>query len=317
MKIRSILITLIALFSLAACAQITPTPAPPAPRAPTSPRPTQAWVSAVDGTGSRGVWLVLEGAGGDRTLVSAVVNDEVGLLDVAERSISKRRLGEELLTLRAESPLPWVDAPAGWAVALLREARDRHGETPGPVPRELARRLDALAGAATPEPPVYARIPAAGVAADPTLLDHSGELLALPELAGWFLDPGSVQTDALELLQAKESRLVVSDQIKAERTAALVDRVADAQFAPEARRRWQGRLEETAFVLLETGRPSDAHRALAVARALADPARAARHIPFVRALVERSLEIASEVALGRLSAADVSRRPRPPRGAPA
>jgi len=143
------------------------------------------------------------------------------------------------------------------------------------------------------------------------LLETSAGLLELPELAGWFLDPPSVQSEALELLQAKESRLVVSDQVKAERQAALIDRTIEAQFDAHARRLWQRRLEEQAFVLDETGRRDAARQALAVALALADPERLVRRIPFVRALVERSLEVAGEVALGRLPADQVRRVPPP------
>src|SRR5207249_2795967 len=108
---------------------------------------------------------------------------------------------------------------------------------------------------------------------------------------------------------ARESRLVVSDQVKAEREAALVDRVVDAQLGGSARRLWAGRLEEQAFVLLETGRPAEARMAAAVARAFADPTRDPRHLPFARALVERSLEVAGEVALGRVPAESVRRTP--------
>jgi hypothetical protein len=134
--------------------------------------------------------------------------------------------------------------------------------------------------------------------------------LALPELTGWFLDPASVASDGVEWLQAQESRLVVSDQIKAERRAALVDRVLETHFDAAARRRWQERLEEQAYVLLVLGRAEAARTAVAVARALADSERALRRVPFLRALTERSLEVAGEVATGRLSAETASRAPR-------
>jgi hypothetical protein len=94
-----------------------------------------------------------------------------------------------------------------------------------------------------------------------------------------------------------------------------VDRVVEAQFEPAARQRWRARLEEQAFVLHATGRPAEARQALAVALALADPERPARHVPFVRALVERSLVIAGEVALGRLPADQVRRAPPSPHAA--
>jgi hypothetical protein len=105
---------------------------------------------------------------------------------------------------------------------------------------------------------------------------------------------------------------VVSDQIKAERLAALVDRIIETRFDAPARRLWQGRLEEQAYVLLALGRETDAASAVAVARALATGGDTLRRIPFLRALVERSLEVAGEVATGRLSAAAASRAPRAP-----
>jgi hypothetical protein len=135
-------------------------------------------------------------------------------------------------------------------------------------------------------------------------------LLALPELAGWFLDPTSVSSEALEWLQAKESRLVVSDQIKTERLAALIDRIIESRFDAPTRARWQGRLEEQAYVLLALGRAPEAASAVAVARALADREAVLWRIPFLRALVERSLEVAGEVATGQLSVQAVSRAPR-------
>lgn len=293
-------------------AGVTPPEAPrPSRPARARPVPSRAWASAIDGTGTRGVWLLLEGALGERTLLSAVVSDAAGVLDAASGPIAKRRLDERLLALQAESPLKWVEVPASWAARVLLEAARRHDARGTPLPGDLRRWVDGLGEPDPAErPPVYARLAPETIAADPTLLDRSAELLALPELAGWFLDPPALQSDALELLQARETRLVVSDQTKAERVAALVDRVIDGHFDAEARERWQHRLEETAFVLVETGRAAEASVALAAALALADAARPARHVPFVRALVEKSLEIAGEVTLGRIRADEVSRLPR-------
>ncbi|HEV8673156.1 MAG TPA: hypothetical protein VGX21_03855 [Methylomirabilota bacterium] len=298
-------------------AGVTP-PAGPAPArpAPAAPVPREAWASALDGTGSRGCWVVLEGPLGERTLLSAIVNDTVGLLDFAAGPIAKKRLEERLRAIRGESALPWVGLPPGWALHLLAEAAGRLEAAGTPLPGNLARWRSTLPPPVEATPPVYDHIPARSVADDPSLLERSAELLALPELAGWFLDPPAVQAEALELLQAKESRLVVSDQVKAERRAAVIEGVIEAQFGPEARQRWQRRLEEQAWILLETGRAAAARLAVAAARALADPARPAHRIPFVRALVERSLEVAGEVALGRVPAEQVRRIPRPPRAAP-
>jgi hypothetical protein len=269
----------------------------------------EAWVSAVDGTGGRGLWLTLAGPYGERTLLAAIISDETGLVDFSAGVIAKKRVAERLDALRAESPLPWVAVPARWAWATLVAAAEQaraHGQA---VPVELARWTDRLGTPAAEPAPIHARLPPAA-AEDPARLERSAALLALPELAGWFLDPTSVSSEALEWLQAKESRLVVSDQIKTERLAALIDRIIETRFDAPTRARWQGRLEEQAYVLLALGRAPEAASAVAVARALADREAVLRRIPFLRALVERSLEMAGEVATGRLSAQAVSRAPR-------
>jgi hypothetical protein len=292
-------------------AGVTPPSPPPVLALPALPKPAQAWMSAVDGTGTRGVWLVLEGPVGERILISAIVNDQAGFLDGAAGRVTKKHLLTRLGALRADSPLPWVEVPPGWAVAILVEARDDHRRRGVPAPGNLDRWLDGLPEVADVDVPPILEGP--GEPGDDGALERSAEILALPELASWFLDPPAVQADAVDLLQSRESRLVVSEQIRAERTAALVDRVIDRELTPAARRLWQRRLRATALVLARTGRPEPARRALAAARALGDPARPARHIPFVRGLVERSLEIAGEVALGKVAAADVSRQPVSPR----
>jgi hypothetical protein len=269
----------------------------------------EAWMSAVDGTGGRGLWLTLVGPYGERTLLAAMISDETGLLDFSAGAIAKKRVDERFRALRAESPLPWVSVPPSWAWVILVAAADRARATGGAVPAELERWIERLGAPAAETAPIHARLPATAIQ-DPALLERSGALLALPELNGWFLDPSSVSSESLEWLQARESRLVVSDQIKAERLAALVDRIIETRFDAPTRRLWQGRLEEQAYVLLALGRETEAASTVAVARVLATGGDTLRRIPFLRALVERSLEVAGEVATGRLSAEAASRAPR-------
>jgi hypothetical protein len=269
----------------------------------------EAWVSAVDGSGGRGLWLTLAGPYGERTLLAAMLSDETGLVDFSSGAIPKKRVEERLRVLRAESPLPWVAAPASWAWATLVAAAERSRATGGAVPPELDQWIARLGPPVAEPAPIHARLPAVA-AEDPAVLESSASLLALPELTGWFLDPASVSSESLEWFQARESRLVVSDQIKAERLAALVDRIIETRFDAPARRLWQARLEDQAYVLLALGRATEAASAVAVARALGGRADLLPRIPFLRALVERSLEVAWEVATGRLSAEAASRAPR-------
>ncbi len=270
-------------------------------------RPVRAWLSGIDGTGSRAVWILFErGLGDQRSLCSLILNDEAGILESAGGTITRKRLEAELGHLREHQKLPWVETDPARACALVDEALDLHARA-GTEPPAKFSRWRRLFASPTAGPSGREDAPAAEV--DRYLLDRSTELLELPEFLGWFVDPGSIHEDALALLQARESRLVVSDQIKAEREAAIVDAVIDKLFTGEARRRWSRRLSEMAFILRATGRDEPARLAECVAAALADQAQAARTIPLVRGLALRGLEMGAEVALGRVKLAEVSRAP--------
>jgi hypothetical protein len=279
----------------------------PAPKPIVERRPERAvrgWLSAVDGSGSRAVWLLFETAAGGLELCSLIVNDEVGVVDAAGGEITKKRLETELAALRASQKLPWIEVEPARALHAVGEALAAHrarSTSPPAAFQRWERRF-------TPAEPA----PLATGGADPALVERAPSLLELPELAGWFLEPEHVQADALEVLQGRESKLVVSDQIKAEREDAIVGRVVERELDAEGRRRWARRLAEMVFVFQATDRPEQAALADAAARALGDDTREARGDPFARALARRALEVAAEVALGRLSAAEVSRKPGAP-----
>jgi len=342
-----------------------PPPAPVVQRR--APRAVRAWLSGIDGSGSRAVWILFEGPYGGGLLCSLILNDIVGITEVAGGDITKRRLDAELASLRAAQKLPWVETDPARAVGLVAESLQIHRERGTSPPSAFGRwqpfftevaggditkrRLEAelaslraaqklpwvqteparavglvaeslqihrergtsppsafgrwqpfFTGVAAPEPP-----PAP--VADADRLARSDELLGLPELGGWFLDPETVQSDALEIQETRQSRLVVSDQIKAERQEAILTRVIEREFAPEARRRWARRLAEMAWIFSATDRPEQAANASAAAAAFAESDAAPLRHPLARALAQRALELAGEVSAGRLRAADVSRKP--------
>jgi hypothetical protein len=299
-------------------------PAQAATRAPARPvvtreaeQPVRAWLSGIDGSGSRAAWILFEGGlGRGLRLCSLILNDEAGIMDAAGGPIARKRLEAELRGLRESQKLPWVEVDGRRACALVADALALHERLGTVPPPEFARWrknfLTALSSAGAQKWPPHSPSggqPSSGPPSEPDLLKRSPLLLELPELMGWFVDPARVQHEALALLQARESRLVVSEQIKAEREAAIVDGVVEAQFPPAARQRWASRLREMADIFRLTGRAEPAAMATQAAAALADVERPATAIPFVRALAARGLEMAAEVALGRARLDDVSRAP--------
>jgi hypothetical protein len=279
-------------------------------------QPVRAWLSGIDGSGSRAAWILFEGGlGGGLRLCSLILNDEAGIMDAAGGPIARKRLEAELRALRESQKLPWVEVDGRRACALVADAlalHDRLGTVPPP---EFARWRKHFLAAHREQPSgdqpeaSLSNAPGSPSAAPRPAIAHSADLLDLPELMGWFVDPARVQHEALALLQLRESRLVVSDQIKAEREAAIVDGAVEAQLPEAGRRRWAARLRAMAEIFRMTGRPEAAALAEETAAALADPERPATTIPFARALAARGIEMASEVALGRTRLEDVTRAP--------
>src|SRR5438445_319495 len=134
-----------------------------------------------------------------------------------------------------------------------------------------------------------------------------------PERAAraWVSGCGRSGSRALRLPFAGRFRLAAPDQVEAEREDAIVGRVIERELGPEARRRWARRLAEMALVFDATGRADLGALARAAAAALGDPDVDPRRHPFARALAQRALELAAEVASGRLRASDVSRKVHP------
>src|SRR5262249_38079456 len=146
-------------------------------RAPALPAATpriglaEAWMSAVDGTGARGLWLTLAGPYGERTLLAAMLSDEIGLMDFSAGAISKKLVEERRHALQAESPLPWVAVPPSWAWAMLVGAVERVRATGGAVDPEVDHWIERLGRPPAEPAPIHARLPA-GASPDPALLEQ-------------------------------------------------------------------------------------------------------------------------------------------------
>ena len=261
------------------------------PRAPARPvvergeeRPVRAWVSAIDGSGSRAMWILFEAAFGALELCSVIVNDVAGILEVAGGGITRSRLNAELTALRAAQKLPWLETEPARALGLVAEALALHralGTSPPAAFARWQRRFDVD----VPAPPI---LPAD---ADPVLVARGGELLDPPEMTGWFLEPTTVQADPDESEEARISRVVGHE-------------LDDA-----ARARWARRLLEMVTVFEGTGRAELGAIARAAASALVAPGADSAAQPFARALARRALEVAGEVASGRLPASAATRTP--------
>ena len=245
-------------------------------------RAVRAWLSGIDGSGSRAVWILFEGGlGGGLSLCSLILNDESGILEVAGGPITRKRLERELDSLREHQKLPWVDSDPARAGRLVAEALDLHARLGTEPPRT------------SPGGPVFSATAAA------TLSDPRRRHPPRSTAPCWIARPSSPTSRSSAdgsssrarpggrpaLLQARESRLIVSDRSSGAE-AAIIEASSSALHG-RCTTAVANRLSEMTLIFRPPG-ATTAAMAATVAAALGDEGRPARAIPLVRALVLRA-----------------------------
>jgi hypothetical protein len=289
-----------ALYRLRQQGVATPPPEPVA-SPPRAEPVAEGFVSAFDGRGDRLIWIVRPLATGGVLLIAAEVNEPAGLLGLQAAEIGRKRLREARRELEAAG-LRLLAADWRTLDALLVEAHARAASSDRERDYLRLRPRLTVEPPRPPAEPVSAQVAPPGADEVAGLTADSAGLLDEPELARWLLDPEAAAPFLEELAAARESPLLVSRAAQEERIRAILKRAAETLIPPATLAR---RLEGMAYVFAETGRPTRAREALAVAHGLRE--RPAGDVPFVTALTERGL--------GNLFAADTARREDDRRGA--
>ena len=269
--------------------QVTSEPAPT--RQPTTLEISEAWATDIDATGSRAVWLVADKPLGGVWLAATALNDQRGLLELNLVDTTRKRFLKDLEDAR-QGTGTWVRLPGEYALALLREAVDLTREVGGGLPTRYHALKDVFGEA--PAPPeralVYATISPVEVNFHPEWLDESARLTAEPELAGWHVPlPVELRARALEVARAPTAGLVVPGRTPEQQALQLLTDAAQQALTPLTRRALRRRLEETAYVFVDTDRLGATRLAVAAAGPLEDSHLVPERHRLLRMLLEAGL----------------------------
>ena len=263
------------------------------------PRPEperEAFLSAVDGVGTRLVWVAVAGSSGAWLLVAAELNEPAGLTDLRVSEVPRKQLRAARHHLR-ERGIALVSAPFAVADALLVEGQQRRGEVDRKLDYLRVRPRLTTTAPGTPCEPSSPHVVPPAADECPALVAGSASLLAEPELTLWWPHPSDAAPFLRELDELEDSPIVLSPTQQEGRLAATLARAADALYPRPIVAR---RLRATAYVFGETARPAAARTALAVAQALEHDTTGTREIPLLSALTHQGL--------GRLAAARAAER---------
>ncbi len=253
-----------------------------------------ALTSQIDFDGNRALYLARRRPFSGLVFVSLIISDQRGVLDCNAFPITKKDLNRLVADIHADDRLTHVELPPAYAQQLVEESYQRNLSTGTPLPQDFQGLRDLIGVPDTwwEQRPIYHLINADEVREQPSWIALSGQLLEVKEFQGWHLPPEALQPYREAIRRQADSPIIVSPALQQERVEAVQKRTMRELFDPDACARYRSRLEEMAYLLWQTKRPDEAKRALASALALqgegVDPAEQ----PFLRALFNRSVEMA-------------------------
>lgn len=230
---------------------------------------------------------------GDIYAFYLAIHDVDGLVDFSYRDTTRKRFAEEEAQMRDSDPMAWVELPLGYARQLVQEAVD-NAEQHGRLMPEAYRQWESLIGAPGErvDPLVYKTISGFEVRVHPTLESETPRLFDQPEVEPWFFRPERVHRWIRELAEPPSARALLMGEDDQQRAERVLREAVKELFPAPVRHGLRRRLEETAYIFLQTERQLEARRAVAAAVTVEDERPLQPPHPFLRAMVERSLRIA-------------------------
>jgi hypothetical protein len=264
---------------------------PPPVYHPPRPAGAEAYVTSIDATGGRLVWLAQPQLPQGLAVFSGLMHDHDGIVEFTGFETSRKHFHEILQSFEAEYQQAAVKVDPVYCHGLLEEA-SQAGQKRGKTPPDAFLKLRPLLGPAPAlplKPLIYNFLPAEEVKAIPDLLDKSAALFEDRLLQGWFLEEQDLKKYQTLLQEASTSRLVLTPQQTENRYLEVYRQAVQELFDEPRRLLYRRRLEEVAYILLKTGKENEARICLAAALGLEKADGILSPHPFLLELVKRSL----------------------------
>ncbi|MBI4495699.1 MAG: hypothetical protein HY697_02080 [Deltaproteobacteria bacterium] len=253
----------------------------------------EGFLSAIDTSGHRLVFLMRPQAPQGGLVIQALISDEEGITDFSVRESSRKAFHEFLSHFREEYPWQIVEADPEYCRHLILDAGEI-GQQQGkaPPPEYLAWRNSLGPPPALPFTPlIYRVMDMEEVRSRPDLLVRSPDLFKINPFQTWFLDQEEAPKYLALRREMEESPLVLSPHQKEGRLQEFYRQAVQELFDRSRRLRYRRRMEEMAYVLWKEEREDQARLSLATALDLeAEGGIVSGPQPFLFELVKRSLD---------------------------
>ncbi|MBI2531213.1 MAG: hypothetical protein HYW03_03220 [Deltaproteobacteria bacterium] len=249
----------------------------------------EAYMSSVDGGGTRLVWIVRVQPNHGLQLIQAMLHDGEGLLRIGGTQLRRKGLRQMADDIKQQHDVTMISIPWEYADQIIYEGYEQ-AKARGQSGLENFHELRSIINTGKPKEqphPIYRRLNRDEVR-DGAWREQSRRLLDEPELRYWILTDDWLQAFLPQIEEAQASRLVLNPVQKEERLAAIVRDAVKALCAGENAKLFQRRMEDMALYLVETNRADLAKLSLAVALQAGEGDPGPLDVSFLTGLVQKS-----------------------------
>lgn len=251
-----------------------------------------AFLGPIDGVGSRAVFITLPQMARGVDLGMGLVNDEQGIMEFSFERYSKKQMKEVQAIFFARIH-PVVETTLAHVARVLETAYREKGATRKNASHHYLQLRPLLLEHVTPmeSPPVYDFL-SFDSAPEEILTPSQIERLLTHELfQSWMVDPDHLEPVVAEIIKAEESPILISEAQKMERINQIKEEALTKLYPDEVRQRIKERLEEMAYLFLKLEDDTLARLSLAAAISLREKDTRFKVNPFLKAMVERTLNL--------------------------
>ncbi|MBI3066602.1 MAG: hypothetical protein HYY82_16905 [Deltaproteobacteria bacterium] len=249
----------------------------------------EAYMSSVDGGGTRLVWIVRVQPNHGLQLIQAMLHDGEGLLRIGGTQLRRKGLRQMADDIKQQHDVTMISIPWEYADQIIYEGYEQ-AKARGQSGLENFHELRSIINTGKPKEqphPIYRRLNRDEVR-DGAWREQSRRLLDEPELRYWILTDDWLQAFLPQIEEAQASRLVLNPVQKEERLGAIVRDAVKALCAGENAKLFQRRMEDMALYLVETNRADLAKLSLAVALQAGEGDPGPLDVSFLTGLVQKS-----------------------------
>jgi hypothetical protein len=259
---------------------------------PPKPAELEGYLSSIDSTSSRILIIARPIPQKGLLVVFSIVSDIEGIQQFTVNRFSKKDFTEFLKTSLSSEDFPVIQAPGAYCFQLLKEAGALTKSLSKALPQGFHEVESAFKDVSWDElaPLIYQFIKEDEIKDLPHLLKDSAHLHETMPFSTWHLEEQEVKKYASQITEAQQSKIVLRPDQKEARVNAIYREALEELFPEEKRLRWKRRLEETAYVLLKTGKEDEARAALSAAIDLKNPLSPIEPNPFIWNLVLKSIQ---------------------------